>query len=65
MENELLTLRQLARRLQVSQAWLKAEAEAGRIPSLPAGGRYLFSLAAVQNALLERAETRREVPHAE
>ena len=56
MEAELLSVRQLARRLEVSQAWLKAEAQAGRIPCLRAGGRFLFSLAAVHAALLERAE---------
>ena len=56
MENELLTLPQLARRLKVSQRWLRDEAEAGRIPCLNAGsGRYLFSSTAVERALLERA----------
>lgn len=55
--DELLTVSQLARRLRVSQAWIKSEAEAGRIPCLPANGsRYLFSWSAVQQSLLKRAE---------
>jgi len=46
----------MARHLRVSQTWLKSEAAAGRVPALPAGnGRYLFSRAAVENALTQRA----------
>ncbi|MCA9315994.1 MAG: helix-turn-helix domain-containing protein [Planctomycetes bacterium] len=51
----LLTLPQLSRALRLSLAWLKAEATAGRIPSLRAGRRLLFSLEAVREALLRRA----------
>ena len=55
--NELLTLPQLSRRLKVSQAWVKREAESGRLPCIPANsGRFLFSWSAVEKALLERAE---------
>jgi hypothetical protein len=46
----------LARHLRVSQTWLRQEADTGRIPSLPAGrGRYLFSRAAVEKVLAQRA----------
>ena len=64
MDNELVTLAQLARRLKVSQSWVKAEAEAGRVPCLWAGGRLLFSSAAVKQALLERAQKAQGVDHA-
>ena len=38
-------------------AWLKAEAEAGRIPSLKAGRQRLFNLNAVEQALLQRGSS--------
>ena len=53
--HELLTLRALARALRLTATWLGAEAHAGRIPSLMAGRRRLFSLEAVRQALLKRA----------
>ena len=53
---DLISLPILARHLRVSQTWLRQEAQAGRIPALPAGrGRYLFSRSAVEKALAERA----------
>lgn len=55
-QTELLSLPAMARRLRVSQRWLRQEAEAGRIPSLRADSRFLFSSAAVECALLERAQ---------
>ncbi len=45
----------LANRLKLPAAWLKAEAEAGRIPSLRVGRRLLFNASAVERALLARA----------
>lgn len=60
-EKQLCTLHGLAdrfRRFGLSKAWLKAEAEAGRIPSLRAGRRLLFDPEAVEAALLERAAAR-------
>jgi len=42
-------------RLGVPAAWLKAEAEAGRVPSLRAGRRILVNLEIVKDALLQRA----------
>lgn len=60
---QLNTLRMLARRLQrfgLSMAWLKAEAEAGRIPCLRAGRRLLFDPDAVEQELIERARRAQE-----
>ena len=53
--NELLTLSRLARRLRIPAKWLKAEADAGRLPHLKAGPRYLFNAWAVQEALAAKA----------
>ncbi len=55
METKLLPLNIVARRLRVPVRWLRAEAEAGRIPSLQAGNSYLCDPQAVEAALLERA----------
>jgi hypothetical protein len=58
MENKLYTLRDLGRRFKrfgLSVAWLKSEAEAGRIPCFKAGRKLLFNLEAVEQSLLERA----------
>lgn len=38
----LLSLRRMASRLGVSSKWLKERAEAGEIPALRAGARWLF-----------------------
>jgi hypothetical protein len=57
----LFTLRTLAQRFKrhgLSLAWLKREAEAGRIPSLRVGKRLLFSADAVERALIQRAAGR-------
>ena len=51
-----------ARLLHVPVAWLRAEAEAGRVPHLQAGRALLFDPDVVERVLLERA--RREVSHA-
>ena len=45
----------LARQLGVTARWLRAEAEAGRIPSLKAENVYLFDPDVVINLLAERA----------
>ena len=57
MENQgvLLSLGRMARRLGVTQSWLRSEAERGRVPSVPAGNRYLFNVTAVEAVLAERA----------
>jgi excisionase family DNA binding protein len=58
MENvnpQLLSLPALARALSLPEGWIKAEADAGRIPHLRVGKRYRFNGAAVVAALAERA----------
>ena len=45
----------MARSLKVTATWLRAEADAGRVPCLKAGTRYLFLPDAVTAALAERA----------
>ena len=60
---DLLSLHQLALRLRLPREWLREEADAGRLPCLKVGPRYLFSLRAVEDALAARAgaaETKRE-----
>jgi hypothetical protein len=44
-----------ATRLGLPGNWLKAEAQAGRVPSLRIGNRTLVDLDTVRRALLERA----------
>jgi hypothetical protein len=51
----LLPLNVVARRLRVTVRWLRAEAEAGRIPCLRAGNQFLCDIGAVEATLLERA----------
>ena len=53
---ELLTTGPMARWLRVPVKWLKAEAEAGRIPHVKADKVFLFNPQAVEAALLERAQ---------
>jgi hypothetical protein len=61
-QQELVTAHGLALELRpLSAAWLKAEAEAGRIPCLRAGRRLLFNVEAVKAVLLERAATEKAV----
>lgn len=53
--DQLVPLRGLARELKISIEWLKAEADAGRVPCLRAGRKRLFNVEAVRQALLRRA----------
>jgi hypothetical protein len=56
----------MARRLGVTQTWLRSETDAGRVPCLRAGRRYLFAAAAVESILADRAAQERQgVPNAE
>ena len=57
MENKpsLIPLANMARRVRVPAKWLRAEALAGRIPCLNAGGRVLFNPEVVEVALSVRA----------
>ena len=47
----------LAGELGLPLAWLKAEAKAGRLPSLKVGRRQLFDTESVRRALADRAGT--------
>lgn len=53
--SELLSLTRMARRVGVTQQWLRDQADAGKLPCLKAGNRYLFSPTAVQDALAVKA----------
>jgi hypothetical protein len=44
-----------ARLLRVPAAWLRDEADAGRLPHLRAGNAYLFDVDLVERLLLDRA----------
>ncbi len=55
MIEEVVSLPRMARRLQVTQVWLREKAESGLIPHLPAGRRLLFNPDAVQKALAQEA----------
>jgi hypothetical protein len=52
----LLPLNRMARRLRVTIAWLRSEADAGRVPCLKAGKQYLFAPDAVAKRLAGRCE---------
>ena len=52
---KLLNVGQMARRVRVPVAWLRAEAEANRVPHLKAGKVFLFDPETVEQVLLERA----------
>lgn len=53
--SELLSLARMARRLGVTQQWLRDQADAANVPCLRAGKRYLFTPVAVQEALAVEA----------
>lgn len=54
MDAKLLTLHQLAERTGLPVAWLKREADAGRLPCIRAGRRRMFVPGAVLRVLAER-----------
>ena len=58
----LLPLGPMAQRLRVTAAWLRAEADAGRVRCLRAGKRYLFAPEAVERILAARAAETHEAP---
>lgn len=60
-DSTFIALRQAASRLGVPIAWLRDEAEGGRVPCLRAGRRLLFNVDQVRSALKERAK---EAAHA-
>ena len=55
MKTKLLPINVVVRRLRVPVAWLRSEAESGRVPNLQAGRSILCDPEAVEAALLERA----------
>lgn len=57
---EVLILGRMARRLGVTQQWLRAQADAGKVPYLRAGKRYLFNAEAVQEAIAQQAARERQ-----
>lgn len=52
---QLLTLRRMASQLGVTAKWLKERAEAGEVPALQAGTRWLFRPDVVVQAVAEMA----------
>jgi hypothetical protein len=58
--SELLTLSRQARRLGVTQRWLREQADSGELPCLKADRRYLFNPVAVEEALAARAARTRQ-----
>jgi hypothetical protein len=52
---ELLPLRRMAAQLGVPSQWLREQAEAGNIPGLRAGNRWLFAPEAARAAVLAMA----------
>ena len=57
-DTKLLTLHRLAERTGLPVAWLRREADEGRLPCIRAGRRRMFDLAAVLKALVERQGVR-------
>jgi len=53
--NKLTTVAELSAELRVPIRWIKAEAEAGRLPHLKVGRRFFFNIDAIRAALAERA----------
>jgi hypothetical protein len=51
----LVSLSRLATELRLPRKWLRREALAGRLPCLRVGRRLLFTTAAVEQVLAERA----------
>ena len=56
IQSKLLPVGPTARRFRVPVRWLRAEAEAGRIPHVKAERVLLFDPEAVERVLLERAQ---------
>jgi hypothetical protein len=55
MTNRLFNLADMATLLGVTRHWLRAEADAGRVPSLRTDKDFLFNSDAVEKVLAERA----------
>jgi hypothetical protein len=57
IQSKLLPVGPMARRLRVPVRWLRAEAEAGRIPHVQAERALLFDPETVEAVLLEQARS--------
>lgn len=53
MEAKLLTLNELSERTGLPVAWLRREADAGRLPCINAGRRRMFQIASVLKSLAQ------------
>lgn len=60
--DHIVALDVLAKRLGISQRWLRKETDAGRIPFLKAGARRLYNIDAVAQSLAKRAADIDEAP---
>ena len=62
MDTKFITLRELSRATQLPAAWLRREADAGRLPCIKAGRVRMFDPEAVKAALarLQEREVSRE-----
>ncbi len=56
----LLSLARMARRLGVTQDWLRVQADNGNVPCVKAGRRYLFNPSAVEEVLASKAARTRQ-----
>lgn len=56
MDSKLLTVHELAEQTGLPAAWLRREADAGRLPCIRAGRLRVFDFKAVMKALAERQE---------
>jgi hypothetical protein len=56
MNAKLIGLHELSERTGIPVAWLRREADAGRLPHLLAGRRRLFDLSVVMKTLADRQE---------
>lgn len=54
MTQKLLSLHELSERTGLPVAWLKREADAGRLPCVRAGRRMFFDAEAVRQVLVDR-----------
>ena len=63
MPNAYQSLQDTSTALGVPAAWLRREAQAGRVPSLRAGRRLLFDLADVAAALAARTKAASDNRH--
>lgn len=57
MQTKLISLNRLAERTGLPVAWLRREADAGRLPCIRAGRLRMFDLAEVLRTLTERQES--------